>query len=245
MTLRQVLRTCEQAIEEKLKQKVGLVVELSADPSIYYVRASLPSNPPTLTRDERVAVDVVGAASITGAVGATAQGREMPGVRFATQRGRIREGEQQSCDQSGDGISCSGGGIGTNQAGRMNEDGISSGGIVRHEDCRGEGGGKGGGLTPPKLAEALQSQQPLMRLITQDHNWQPAVDLHHGHAEFLIIIDLPGLKIPDIKVSRTGARLLLRGSRRIPCAPQIRAGLPLPATVPYHLLQLSSQILLF
>ena len=126
----------------------------------------------------------------------------------------------------------------------MNEDGISSGGIVSHEDCRGEGGGKGGGLTPPKLAKALQSQQPLMRLITQDHNWQPAVDLHHGHAEFFIIIDLPGLKIPDIKISRTGARLLLHGSRRIPCAPQIRAGLPLPATVPYHLLQLSSRILL-
>mmetsp|Transcript_36127 Transcript_36127/g.95126 ORF Transcript_36127/g.95126 Transcript_36127/m.95126 type:complete len:113 (-) Transcript_36127:418-756(-) len=52
--------------------------------------------------------------------------------------------------------------------------------------------------------------------IVQDDNWQPAMDLHLGRTEFVVVVDLPGLKVSDVKISRSGDRIMICGSRRAP-----------------------------
>ncbi|KAL1520674.1 hypothetical protein AB1Y20_022243 [Prymnesium parvum] len=74
-----------------------------------------------------------------------------------------------------------------------------------------------------KLGRVGEMAQPFMRLISQDDAWQPAIDLCCSQTEFVIVADLPGLKVADLKLSRTGACLLIRGSRRRPYADEIDA----------------------
>ena len=177
--LRQLLQWCEQALSDRLKQPVELIVQPSTDPSVRFIRATIHSVADAVSDDPPPETDAGDVAAAGGA---------KPGTADAA--------------ATGDGAA----------AGKEGAQGVPQ--SVAAEP--------GGSSPTPARTSTLAAQprlaQPQIRLITQNHHWRPAVDYSQGMHSFTVLVDLPGLVAKDIKVSRSGACVCVRGARTAPYA---------------------------